>query len=70
MTYLKVKDHPGLVRDPKSKAIINIDKDAYSDYQNKKIIQSKMINMNEEIYQLKQSVEEIKQLITQLAQRL
>ena len=67
MNHVKVKDHPGLVRDSKSKAIINVDKDAYNEYQNKKLLQSKVINMNEEIYELKQSVEEIKQLISQIS---
>jgi len=26
MKYMKVKDHPGLVRDPESRAILNINK--------------------------------------------
>ena len=70
MTHLKVKDNPGLVRDSKSKAIINVDSAAYNEYQNKKLLQSKVINMNEEIDELKQSVDEIKQLLTQIVKRL
>ena len=70
MTHLKVKDNPGLVRDSKSKAIINVGSAAYNEYQNKKLLQSKVINMNEEIDELKQSVDEIKQLLTQIVKRL
>lgn len=66
---LKVEDYPGLVRDSKSKAIINVDSSAYSEYQNKKIMQSKMINMTEEINDLKQSMDEIKSLLSKILQR-
>ena len=68
--HLKVKDHPGLVRDSKSKAIINVDKDAYNEYQNKKLMQKKVINISEEIDDLKQSVNDIKTLLTQILQRI
>lgn len=66
MTQLKVKDYPGLVRDSRSKAIINIDSEALKEHQNKKIVHSKMINITEEIDDLKESVNEIKYLLTQL----
>lgn len=69
MTKLKVVDHPGLVRDSKSKAIINIDNDAYREYQNKKLLQNKVINITDEINDLKQSVDEIKTLLSQILQR-
>ena len=66
---LKVKDNPGLVRDSKSKAIVNVDVNAFSEYQNKKTIQNKMINMSEEINELKQSMTEIKSMLSQILQR-
>ena len=66
---LKVKDNPGLVRDSKSKAIVNVDVNAFSEYQNKKTIQNKMINMSEEINDLKQSMTEIKTMLSQILQR-
>lgn len=69
MMYLKVKDHPGLVRDSKSKAIINVDSDAYKEYQNKKLLQNKVINITDEINELKQSMDEIKGLLSQILQR-
>ena len=66
---LKVVDYPGLVRDSKSKAIINIDSDAYKEYQNKKLLQKKVINITDEINELKQSMDEIKGLLSQILQR-
>lgn len=66
---LKVEDHPGLVRDSKSKAIINVDDSAYKDYRNRKNLQNKMINMTEEINDLKNDIGEIKLLLNQILQR-
>lgn len=66
---LKVKDHPGLVRDSASKAILNVDFDAHKEYTNKKAVQNKMINMSEEINELKQSMTEIKTMLSQILQR-
>lgn len=66
---LKVQDHPGLVRDSRSGAIINIDSDAYKEYQNRKNLQKKVSGMSQEISDLKQSVDEIKSLLTQILQR-
>lgn len=67
---IKVEDHPGLVRDTKTNAIINVDKNAFNEHINKKLLQTKVINMNEEIHELKQSVSEIKQLLSQIVKRL
>lgn len=67
--YLKVKDHPGLVRDSKSKAIINVDKNAYNEYMQKKLVKEKMVNMDNEINNIKQTVNEIKDLLTKLADK-
>lgn len=67
---LKVEGHPNLVRDSGSKAIINIDKDAYREHVAKKNLHSKVINMDEEISELKTSVDEIKQLLFQILQRI
>lgn len=66
---LQVKDNPGLVRDSRSKAIVNVDVSAFSEYQNKKTMQNKMINMSEEINDLKQSMTEIKTMLSQILQR-
>lgn len=66
---LKVKDYPGLVRDPESKAIINVDQSAYLKYKSERNIQNKIINITSEINDLKQSMNEIKSLISQILQR-
>ena len=66
---LKVKDFPGLVRDPNSKAIINTDQSAQNEHMQKKLVKNNMINMNNEINNLKQSVNEIKDLLTKLVEK-
>jgi hypothetical protein len=66
---LKVEDNPALVRDSKSKAIINIDETSYNKYKSEKLLQSKVINMSEELNDLKDSVNEIKTLLSQILQR-
>ena len=66
---IKVKDHPNLVRDPKSKAIINMDSAGYNERKQKILVNEKMINMNNEINNLKQSVDDIKSLLQQLIKR-
>ena len=67
--YIKVKDHPGLVRDSKSKAIVNVDKNAYNEYIQKKLLKEKMISMDNEINTIKQSVNEIKELLIKMAEK-
>jgi len=66
---IKVKDYPNLVRDPKSKAIINMDSSGYNERKQKILVNDKMINMNNEINNLKQSVDDIKNLLQQLIKR-
>lgn len=61
---LKVHDHPGLYRDSSSKAIINNDESSYNEYKSKKILQSKLIQMSNDIEYLKKTVEELKLLVT------
>jgi len=66
---IKVKNYPNLVRDPKSKAIINMDSSGYNERKQKILANDKMINMNNEINNLKQSVDDIKILLQQLIKR-
>lgn len=66
---IPVKDNPGLVRDAKSKAIINVDKNSYLEYKSRKNVNTKVINMTEDINNLKQSVDEIKLLLNKLIER-
>ena len=66
---LKVKDKPNLQRDPYSKAIINVDKNAFNDHLQKKLMKEKMTNMDNEINTIKQSVNEIKELLIKMADK-
>jgi len=66
---IKVKDFPHLVRDPKSKAIVNIDKNAYYEYNQKNLVKDNMARMDNEINTIKQSVNEIKDLLTKLVEK-
>jgi hypothetical protein len=69
--YVKVEGHPNLVRDLKSNAIINTDKvslDNYTIAKRKKEEEVKRIdNIENELIQLKCSINEIKQLLRTLA---
>jgi hypothetical protein len=66
---LKVKNFPNLERDSKSKAIINVDSNSYNEYLNKKRMNDKVTNMSEEIEDIKTSVKEIKNLLSQILER-
>ena len=60
---LRVREHPGLVRDSRSKAIINIDEKSFNEYQSKKNMQDKVSNLEEEVKNIKNSLEEIKAIL-------
>lgn len=66
---LKVKDQPSLQRDPHSKAIINVDKNAYNEHLQKKLVKEKIASMDNEINTIKQSVNEIKELLIKMADK-
>lgn len=69
-TYLKVKDYPGLVRDPVSKAIISVDQQARKNYINQKTIAevsaSSINEVKQEVGELKNELSEIKSMLTLL----
>lgn len=66
---LKVKDYPNLRRDPVSKGIVNVDQSAYNEHLQKKLVKEKMTSMDNEINSIKQSVNEIKELLTNMAKK-
>jgi hypothetical protein len=74
MSLIRVKDNPNLVRDGYSKAIINTDNKAYQDYvvnrERMKSQQDLVLNNAEQIQSLKKDVQEIKDILQQLAGRL
>ena len=66
---IKVKDYPNLVRDPKSKAIVNVNQTAYNEYLQKNLVKEKMKHMDNEINTIKQSVNDIKKLLIKMAEK-
>jgi hypothetical protein len=55
-TLIPVKEHPSLLRDKNSKALINTDIAALNEYKNKK-------KMAEDVDTLKKEIQELKQLM-------
>ena len=66
MNFIKVKDNPGWVRDSKSKAVINMNDESFKEYRNKKLLHDKVHEMSIEFEEVKQSINEIKQMILAL----
>lgn len=68
--YAKVEGHPNLIRDLSTNAIINTDSIKSQQYiktkQRKKEEGEKLANIEEEIFQLKSSIEEIKSLLRKI----
>ena len=66
----KVEHHPELARDEYSKAITNIDNDAYTNYMNgalaRKQRNATLQSNTEEINNLKEDVSEIKDMLRQI----
>jgi hypothetical protein len=71
MTLVRIKDHPTLVRDIHSKAILNTDKSALEEYQarveyaRKQQAEKKETQMRLE--KLEQNMEEIRSLLVEIA---
>lgn len=76
MNYLKVKDHPNLVRDTESKAILNINADGLNKYRSererilkeKKALQEVDV-LKSDMETVKDDVKEIKELLRKLLER-
>jgi hypothetical protein len=71
MKYLKVEGHQGLVRDTETKAIVNLDIDGYQNYikvrEIKKREDQRVSNLENQIDTLKGDLNEIKNLLKELA---
>lgn len=72
MSLLKVKDHPGLVRDSYSKAILNTDRRALEEYQQSLELARKQNAEKEEtkmrLQKLEEDMTQIKNLLIEIAQ--
>jgi septal ring factor EnvC (AmiA/AmiB activator) len=65
MGLLKIKDHPDLVKDEKTKAILNTNEDALEAYKKRREQQRSVQNMCEEIDEIKNDINDIKVLLKQ-----
>lgn len=61
--FLYVEDNPGLIRDKASKAIINIDHEAYERYKERKAHQ---LSKDDKIDKLQDEIENLKNMIYNL----
>jgi hypothetical protein len=68
--YIKVKDHPTLFRDPKTKAIMVIDQSARQNYINQRTLAQNTVQGNEKLKQevdnLKNEIGDIKSMLNQI----
>jgi hypothetical protein len=67
--YLKVIDHPELVRDTKSKAILNVDSSGLNKYKEERNFRMKLQNVVEDNDQIKKDISEIKELLERLIKK-
>ena len=67
--YLKVIDHPELVRDNKSKAILNNDLDSLNKYREERTFKMKIQNVINDNEKIKSDITEIKNLLEQLLKK-
>lgn len=67
--YLKVIDHPELVRDNKSKAILNNDLDSLNKYREERTFKMKIQNVINDNEKMKTDIAEIKNLLEQLLKK-
>ena len=70
MDYLKVEGHANLYRDPNTNSIINANMSEYQEYISRKNIknneQQKVQTIEEEVYNIKNDISEIKSLLKEL----
>jgi hypothetical protein len=67
--YIKVKDHPDLVRDRNSNAILNTDAEALNKYREERERLLKVKNAVNEVETLRNDVNEIKEMLQLLLKR-
>jgi uncharacterized coiled-coil DUF342 family protein len=74
MSYKKVKDKDGLIRDETNNAVINVDHTAYQNYvqqyKNKYNEINKMKNYEEQLTELKSEINEIKNILSQIVNKI
>lgn len=66
MNLIPIKDHPTLVRDPNSKAILNTDMSKLTAYENQKRRMDLATRAIEEVTELRNEINQIKQLLIEI----
>lgn len=69
MEYIKVKDHPDLVRDANTNAILNVDNRALHKYKEEREEKRRLLNVMKENENLRNEVDEIKQMLRTLTEK-
>lgn len=62
----KIIDHPDLIRDMNSKAVLNTNLEKYEEYKKRKNFLKDLMNQGDEIQNLKKDISEIKELLQAL----
>ena len=62
----KIIDHPDLIRDMESKAVLASNIDKYQEHKQKKHFLKNIMNQGQEIENLKKDISEIKEMLLQL----
>jgi protein subunit release factor A len=62
----KIIDHPDLIRDMESKAVLASNIDKYQEHKQKKHFLKNVMNQGQEIENLKKDISEIKEMLLQL----
>ena len=68
--YLKVEEHPDLVRDTQTNAILNTNNDSLSAYKKRKQHFVKISNMDDRMKHMDERLINIENLLSSLAERL
>jgi hypothetical protein len=68
--YLKVEEHPDLVRDSQTNAILNTNNDSLSAYKKRKKHFVKISNMDDKMKHMDERLINIENLLSSLAERL
>jgi len=66
---LKVKDHENLIRDPHSKAIVNVDRQRYTAYLRKQQKAERLEHVESKVYDMQNDIKDIKQMLQQLVSK-
>lgn len=65
----KVQDHPDLIRDMRSKAILNVNQNALQEHISKQKMKENIHKVQEEVNLIKNDLSEIKKLLSQLVSK-